>query len=89
MEEAVKSLSIPSIFILRPSLLLGKRKEFRLGEVIAQRMMSLFGFLFFGRFKKYKGIHAKSVAKAMLRLTKEDMEGKITLESDRIQLYSE
>ncbi len=67
MEIAVKQLSIPFIAIFRPSLLMGNRKEFRMGERIAQGLMGGLGFLFVGGLKKYKPIFAATVAKAMIR----------------------
>jgi uncharacterized protein YbjT (DUF2867 family) len=85
MEEALKNSSIPAIYILQPSLLLGKRNEFRFGEMIAQKIMPLIGFLFVGGLKKYRGIKAKVVAKAMQHLAKEDKTGIFTLDSAMIQ----
>ena len=67
IEVAVFVLKLPSVVILRPSLLLGKRNEFRFGEKIAQILMSLFSFLFSDN---YKPIKATSVAKSMLKYSK-------------------
>lgn len=36
-ETAVNSMGFPRVVIVRPSLLLGKRKEFRLGELLARK----------------------------------------------------
>lgn len=66
-EEAVKATGIKSIHIVRPSLLLGDRKEFRLGEKMAQWMMPVFSFLIP---KKYRPIHAKKVAEMMINAAK-------------------
>jgi uncharacterized protein YbjT (DUF2867 family) len=66
MEIAIRQLSIPTIAIFRPSLLMGKRKEFRMGERFAQLLMGGLGFLFIDGLKKYKPIHAKQVATAMI-----------------------
>jgi len=85
MEEAVKGVSIPSIYIFQPSLLFGKRKEFRFGEVISQKFMTLAGFLFIGIMKKYKGIQAKTIAYAMLKLAMNDKTEIVTLNSAKIQ----
>jgi uncharacterized protein YbjT (DUF2867 family) len=67
IEVAVFDLKLPSAVILRPSLLLGKRNEFRFGEKIAQILMPLFSFLFSDN---YKPIKATSVAKSMLKYSK-------------------
>jgi uncharacterized protein YbjT (DUF2867 family) len=67
MEVAIRQLSIPSVAIFRPSLLMGNRKEFRSGEKFAQTVMGALGFLFVGTLKKYKAIPAVVVAKAMIQ----------------------
>ena len=54
MENYLSKMNFESVSILRPSLLLGERKEFRLGEKIAGFFMKLFGFVFIGNLKKYK-----------------------------------
>jgi uncharacterized protein YbjT (DUF2867 family) len=67
MEVAIQQLSIPTVAIFRPSLLMGKRKEFRSGEKVAQAIMGVLGFLFVGAMKKYKAIPAIIVANAMIQ----------------------
>jgi len=64
VEDAIAKMAIPYIGIFQPSLLLGDRKEFRLGEKISQLIMPLFSFVLPS---KYKPIAASSVAKAMIR----------------------
>jgi uncharacterized protein YbjT (DUF2867 family) len=54
---------------VRPSLLLGPRKEFRLGEKIGQLLMVLFTFALVGRWRKYRPIHDFNVAKAMISVS--------------------
>jgi len=70
MEQEVIASGIKNTKIVRPSLLLGKRTEFRTGEEIGKFLYSLFGVLFIGKLKKYKAIHAFDVAKAMIILAK-------------------
>lgn len=67
MEAELKESGIPSIWILRPSLLLGKRAEFRIGESIAQFLMGGLKFLFVAGLLRYKPIHVKQVASNMIR----------------------
>ncbi|MCY7310595.1 MAG: NAD(P)H-binding protein [Chitinophagaceae bacterium] len=62
VEDAVKEAHLKSVHILRPSVLLGDRKEFRLGEKIGKAFMSALSFLMPA---KYKPIQGKTVAKAM------------------------
>jgi hypothetical protein len=88
MEEAVKKISIPCIYILRPSLLIGKRNEFRMGEMLSKVFMTYLGLFLFGKFKKYKAIQASAVAKAMIYLAKHHDKGIFTFESDQIEKYS-
>ena len=67
-ENALLSSSITNKHIIRPSLLIGKRNEFRLGERIAQALMPLLNFLMIGKLKRYRSVSAELVAKAMLSL---------------------
>lgn len=67
IEEAVQATGIESVYILRPSLLLGNRKEFRLSEKLASWLMPLFAFLLPA---KYKPVKANEVAKAMVNAVK-------------------
>lgn len=84
MENDISNFNIPGIAILRPSILFGKRKEFRFGEILGKGFMHAIGFLFIGKLKKYKGIHAQTVAEAILILARKDIPEKIILESDQI-----
>jgi len=85
MEGAVISYTIPAIYILRPSMLLGNRKEFRFGEMIGKALMIGCNYLLVGKLKKYRGIYAATVAKAMIKLAKRTDEGVFILESDEIE----
>ena len=67
IEKSVLNFNINSVHIMRPSLLLGKRKEIRFGEKIAQKIMPLIAFLLP---EKYKPIDAKSVAKKIIDISK-------------------
>ena len=70
MEEAVKATGINAINIMQPSILLGDRNEKRFGETIAKIAMKLFSFLLIGNAQKYKAIHAKVLAQAMVNAAK-------------------
>jgi uncharacterized protein YbjT (DUF2867 family) len=69
MEESLKAIHIPNLVILRPSLLLGDRREFRLTEKIASFTMRPLSKLMIGKFKQYKAVHAKEVAHTMFYQT--------------------
>lgn len=72
IEAAVKETDLRSIHIMRPSVLLGDRKESRLAESISKKMMSALSFLVPS---KYKAIHGRTVAKAMKQAAKENKQG--------------
>jgi len=68
VEAAILALGYRSVTIVRPSLLLGERDEFRLGETVA----GWFSFLMPGR---YKPVHATRVAAALVAAAREDQPG--------------
>lgn len=86
MEHAVKEAYKGNLKIVRPSLLIGNRHEFRFGERVAVFIMKLFGWLFVGPLKKFRGIKARAVANAMIRVTQLPVE-KIIIESDELFDY--
>ena len=75
MEEAVGRSEFDSIHIFRPSMLLGKREEWRSGEYVAKHLMRWLSFLFIGPLKPYKPIHAQAVATAMLTAASQQKPG--------------
>lgn len=81
IEEAVACIGYESLFIFRPSLLLGKRKEFRLGEQIAQFIFTWFAILIP---KKYRAIQSMQVAKAMVTCMDAADSGLFVVDSDKI-----
>ncbi|KAA3439695.1 oxidoreductase [Rufibacter hautae] len=88
MEEAVKKMPFTAVHIFQPSLLLGERQEERFGEKAAATLMKGAGFLFNGPLRKYKAIHAKTVAKAMLEAAKQDGGGVLVHPSEQMQQYA-
>lgn len=85
VENALKRIRFHSLIIVRPSMLLGDRKEFRLAESIGKVLMKALNFIFIGKLKKYKAIKAERVARAMIALSKTELEGTSVFESDRLQ----
>ena len=83
VEEELKRLNFSKLGILRPSFLMGKRKENRVGEKIGILTFSVLSPLLFGPFKKMKPISSEIVAKAMIKIAKQNLQ-KITFESDEI-----
>ena len=57
--------------IIRPSLLLGKREEFRLGEKIGVVLTPVLKPFLLGSLKKYVPVEAESVAHFMVKVAME------------------
>lgn len=75
MEVVLANASFETTNIVRLSLLLGQRSEFRLGEKIGAFFMKGLSFLFFGKVKKYRPIESSTVAKAMYILARSNKKG--------------
>ena len=84
VEEKIKSIGFPSLHIFRPSMLMGSRNEFRFGEVLAKGLMQVVSPLLFGDLRKYKGIHGKAVAHAMVYAAKNAKPGIHKYEYDQL-----
>jgi uncharacterized protein YbjT (DUF2867 family) len=72
VEEELKRLNFPKLGIVRPSFLLGDRKEKRIGEKIGIFVFKLLSPLFLGPLKKMKPIHSAIVAKGMIAIIQND-----------------
>lgn len=83
-EEDLKEIGFKSIIILRPSMLMGDRNEFRFGELIGKAAMTVFNPLMLGSLTKYKGIQGKTVARCMLQLAKQNLPGVHLLEGPQL-----
>ena len=83
VEEELKRLNFSKLGIMRPSFLLGDRKEKRIGEKIGIFVFKLLSPLFLGPLKKMKPIHSATVAKAMIAITHNKV-SKTIFESDEI-----
>ena len=85
MERALRALPFEGLQIFRPSLLLGDRKEVRLGEQVAALLAAPLGWLMVGPAARYRPIEADAVAAAMVRVAKGAPVGANVYESDRIR----
>ena len=83
MERDVANCKIDGIYFYRPSLLLGQRKEFRLGEWLAQKIMPFFNVVIPS---KYKAISAGDVATAMFKQSQKNHKGKLVLHFTEMQI---
>lgn len=85
IENALKELDLPHLFIFRPSLLMGNRKEKRAGEKSAIAVYKIINPLFIGKLKKYRGIQAKQVARALILTAEENNNQFQIIESNEMQ----
>lgn len=85
IEEAIGQLQFDCFHILQPSLIIGERKDTRLGEGIAQKLSPVYDMLMFGPLSKYKSIKAEQIAKAMVEYAKSDGKGVFRHDSGALQ----
>jgi uncharacterized protein YbjT (DUF2867 family) len=85
MERRLRGIAFEGTQVFRPSLLLGARVEFRLGERLAASVAAPVGFLLAGPLAKYRPIEAETVAAAMLRVARGAPAGFNVYESDEIR----
>ena len=83
VEEELKELNFPKLGIMRPSFLIGNRKEKRVSETIGIFVFKLLSPLLLGPLKKMKPIHSEIVAKAMIAVIQKDIQQTI-FESNEI-----
>ena len=83
VEEELKELNFQKLVLMRPSFLMGDRKEKRVGEKIGIFVFKLLSPLLLGPLKKMKPIHSETVARAMIIIIQNDIQ-KTTFESNEI-----
>lgn len=64
LESAVTTLAFERISIFQPSLIVGEREQFRLGEAVAEKLLPLLTFL--PPLRKYRAIAGDTVARKMV-----------------------
>lgn len=72
VEDAICGIGIETILVFRPSILLGKRQEFRFGEWMAKLFFTPISFLFPSQLRP---IQAEYVAKSMVAAAKKELKG--------------
>ncbi|NSL88171.1 NAD(P)H-binding protein [Chitinophaga sp. Mgbs1] len=85
VEETVLKAGFDGVYIFRPSIIVDQRNESRWKEAAGKYLIQLFYFLLQGRWKKYRGIKAATIANAMVRVAKQFDPGVHIFESDAIQ----
>jgi len=66
LEQALIELGLQRLSIIRPSLLVGQREEFRFGEKVGEMVLKLTKPLLIGPLKRVRSIDVSQVAKAMI-----------------------
>ena len=87
VEEELKALNFPKLAIMRPSFLIGNRKEKRGSETIGIFVFKLLSPLLLGPLKKMKPIHSETVARAMIAVIQNDIQQTI-FESNEVSEIS-
>ena len=88
VEEELKRLNFSKLGILRPSFLMGKRKENRVGEKIGILTFRALSPLLFGPFKKMRPISSENVAKAMIKIANSNLEKTVFESNEIVELTS-
>ena len=84
MEKGILEMEFENKAIVRPSILLGERKEKRTGEAVGKVFMKAVKPVLTGKLKKYRAIHGKDVARAMMAILQKEHTKEI-YESDELQ----
>jgi uncharacterized protein YbjT (DUF2867 family) len=84
MEAGILDAGIEKVVIVRPSMLMGERKEKRPGEIAGKVVMNVFRPVLSGKLLRFRAIHARDVAKAMILLLDRESDRHI-FESDELQ----
>lgn len=83
LEEKIQSLGFEHFVATRPSVLLGGRSEFRLGEKVGIALAKIFNPLIP---RRYRGIEAGKVARALIRLANSGEKGTRFVESEELNM---
>ena len=87
VEEELKRLNFPKLVLMRPSFLMGDRKEKRVGEKIGIFVFKLLSPLLLGPLKKMRPIPSETVAKAMIRAANKNLEKNIFESNEIAELF--
>lgn len=89
IEDTISNLNIQNLNIFCPSLLLGKRNELRLGEQAGTILAKIINPFLVGKLKKHRAIQAEIVARAMVKISLENLKGIRIIESDAIRIFGQ
>ncbi|MEH6344464.1 MAG: hypothetical protein V7785_05220 [Bermanella sp.] len=84
MEEALQAMTWQQLWVFRPSLLIGQRKQFRLAEQFGALASKLISPLLVGPLKNYRPIEMDNVANAMASILGLNQMGTSLIENTQI-----
>lgn len=84
LEQELTKLPFRAIHILRPSLLTGKRQEFRLAESLGIAVAPVLDLLTLGQLRRYHSIKAETVGRAMAGAARQGRAGTFVYEYEAI-----
>ena len=84
METSVTTLGFEHAVFIRPSFLMGNRKEFRFGEKIAIGIFKVIKPILVGKLHKYRGVFVSEVAKNLILSTFNTEQSILIVESGEI-----
>lgn len=85
LEKNIEALNYETAVILRPSFILGDRKEFRFGEKLGIAVFKFLSPLLIGALKRYRGVQASAIAHTMITKAKQNLKGTHIIESENIR----
>jgi len=89
LENALRRLPFKTLHIFRPSFLMGKREESRLGESMAIPLAKVLQFVLIRGLRRYRAISAQTVGRAMVAAAKAEKEGPFIWQFDEINRLAE
>jgi uncharacterized protein YbjT (DUF2867 family) len=84
VEQQLSTLGFQALHIFHPGLLLGTRKEFRLGERVMTALAPLLNLPLIGGLRRYRAISAEVVGRAMVAAAKKEDAGVFVYHYDEI-----
>ncbi|MCH7320430.1 NAD(P)H-binding protein [Solibacillus sp. MA9] len=79
LENALITMDFPQLSIVRPSLIIGERGEFRFGESIGAIALKMVNPLLVGPLKQVRSIPAEQIARAMKMIALQGEKQKVTI----------
>src|SRR5215470_213895 len=84
VEDMLRRLPFKTLHVFRPSFLMGKREESRMGESIAIPLAKVLQFVLIGGLRRYRPISAQTVGRGMVAAAKANRQGKFIWQFDEI-----